>query len=462
MASRSDSWLIHDGETAIIDLNDLTTQDFDTPFLTVVDQFCREEAEPSGQEPTHLQTMRNKGLFDYDDTGESGQLRTYPRGKLLRDLLTDFVEDLFIEAGSMPVETPTMYEVKGPTKEHAKAFRERQYRFATDDREMMLRFASDFGHFSILSDAFLSENRLPLSLHEICRYAFRREQRGELVGLYRLRSFTMPDMHTLVRDRSSALNKFVDKLQLIKAVENAMQIMYQVILRVTEAFYDANQDWITTLSEELERPLLIQKLNGQHSYWTTKLDFAFVDGHKHIVEGPTIQLDLETAERFEISVTDGTSEHYPVLLHTSPTGSIERLSATLLESAMLDRNPHFPVWLAPTQVRLIPVAQRHLDKCHEIAKQLEAEQVRVEVDDRDETVSRGVKDAEEDWAAFYAVVGDDEVKTGKLGVHVRSINEEHEIPVDKLPVFIDEHLGGHPRQRHYMPRRLSEQVRFGS
>jgi len=461
MTNHSDSWLIHLGDSAVTDLDGIAESDFDSSFNTVVNRFCQ-GADPSGEEPTHLQTMRDKDLFDYDETGESGQLRAYPRGQTLRSLLTDFVEELFMRAGSMPVETPTMYEIDGPIKEHAKSFQERQYRFTSDGRKMMLRFASDFGHFSIFRDAYLSENQLPLSLHEICRYAFRKEQRGELVGLYRLRSFTMPDMHTLVRNRSRGLDTFVNQLQLVKAVEQAMGITYQGILRVTETFYNDNQEWVATLSKEFDRPLLIQKLTGQHSYWTAKLDLVFIDGHKHIIEGPTIQLNLETAERFDISVMDGEGESYPVLLHTSPTGSIERLSAMLLESAMLDRNPHLPAWLAPTQVRLIPVARPHLDKCHEIAEQLEAEQLRVEVDDRDETVERGVLDAEEDWASFYAVIGDDEVETDRLHVYVRSIDEEREVSVKELPNFINGYLKDYPRQPHYMPRRLSEQVRFRS
>ncbi|AFO59477.1 MULTISPECIES: aminoacyl--tRNA ligase-related protein [unclassified Natrinema] len=459
MTDCSEKWVVQDGDTLISEIESVTSEEYDRDFVTIIDQFCRSGGS-RGEEPTHIDTMQEKGLFDYDTTGESGQLRSYPRGKLLRDLLIEFAESLFLDSSSMPVETPTMYEVDGAVEEHAESFEDRQYRFTNEGKNLMLRFASDFGHFSILRDLYFSENDLPLSIHEICRYAFRREQRGEISGLYRLRSFTMPDMHTVAQDENAAISIFSDSLSMIEGVEDATGVHYQAILRLTDEFYNKHEGWVSTLSQNLDRPLLIQKLGDQPSYWSAKIDFAFVDGHDHVTEGPTVQLDLQTAERFDIKYTDGTNEHYPVLLHTSPTGSIERLSAILLESAALDRNPHLPEWLAPTQVRLIPVCDQHLNRCSEIADQLESEKIRVEIDDRDETVKRRVMDAEKDWAAFYSVIGDDEIDSGEVRIHVRSQNVEREVSTEEYVPTIEDILGDYPRKRHHLPRLVSDQVKF--
>ncbi|SEL94549.1 threonine--tRNA ligase [Haloferax larsenii] len=461
MANRTSSWQVRFEGESTSDLENLPSE-CSRSFNEFVSGLTSPSGDESPQAP-HIELMKEKGLFDYDDFADAGHLRSYPQGKLIRDLVTDLAEDILLELGSMPVETPVMYNLDVEcVNDHAASFKERQYRFTSENQNMMLRFASDFGHFSLLRDTFLSKNDFPVKIHEICTYAFRKEQRGELSGLHRLRSFTMPDMHTLVKSRDQAFEEMVIQLESVLQVEEHLNLSYEVVFRVTEEFYNSCEALIASIEQTLDRPLLIETLDEKHHYWDAKLDFAFVDGLGNIIEGPTLQFDSETAEKFDISYSDGEQQHYPTLLHFSPTGSIERAIAATLENSILDRNPHLPEWLAPTQVRLIPVSDEHLEYCSTLADELESSMIRVEIDDRNETVGKRVQRAEKDWAAFYSVIGDDEVGSGEINRYSRSEDLEKSIPKSDYCGSISKRIDGFPTRKRYTDRLVSDQVTFSN
>ena len=169
-------------------------------------------AVPVGGEPAHVELMRSKELVDYEPASDVGCLRWMPKGKLIRDLLADYVLRMVLEYGGTPVETPVMYDLGDRAiYEHAEKFGERQYRFKSNNRNMMLRFAACFGMFSIMRDMHISPNNLPMKMYELSTYSFRHEQKGEVIGLKRLRAFTMPDMHSLCTDMPEALKCFEEQ-----------------------------------------------------------------------------------------------------------------------------------------------------------------------------------------------------------------------------------------------------------
>ncbi|MFB6215760.1 MAG: threonine--tRNA ligase, partial [Candidatus Aenigmatarchaeota archaeon] len=190
-------WKIIDGEGKEKEVGDFNPSE---EFQKVI-EYEIEETEEKGEEPPHVRLMREKELADYDSTSDPGNLRWYPKGKLVRDLLIDYVHDMTSEYGAVNVETPVMYDLgEKAVSEHSKKFGERQYRFESGKKNMVLRFAACFGMFSIMRDMYMSENDLPIKMYELSKYSFRREQRGEIVGLMRLRAFTMPDLHTVCED----------------------------------------------------------------------------------------------------------------------------------------------------------------------------------------------------------------------------------------------------------------------
>jgi threonyl-tRNA synthetase len=415
-----------------------------------------------GEEPPHIETMREKELVGYDGLSDVGNLRFYPRGKLIRDALIDYVNDLVVEYGGMPVETPIMYDLGARSiEEHAGKFGERQYRFESGDRRMMLRFAACFGQFSIMRDMHISVNDLPLRIYEMSTYSFRREQKGEVAGLKRLRAFTMPDMHTATEDMDGARAELMKQAKLALQTSEDLDINYEPAIRMTREFYEDNEAWVEEVVASLEKPALLEIIPERHHYWSAKIDFAAIDGLGRPIENPTVQIDVESAERFGIQYTDGTDQHHPPILHYSPSGGIERVMAALLEQTATMETPRLPTWLSPTQVRFIPVnPDAHLEYCEGLADDLEAAGIRVDIDDRDESVGKRIAGAETDWVPYYVVVGDDEIEGDHLGVNDRATGEERDMTLEELRRTVDEDVGDLPQRARYLPRHVDDHPTF--
>jgi threonyl-tRNA synthetase len=416
----------------------------------------------SGEAPAHVELMREKSLVGYDELSDVGNLRWYPRGKLIRDCLIDYVNDLVVDYGGMPVETPIMYDLGARAiDEHAGKFGERQYRFESGDRRMMLRFAACFGQFSIMRDMHIAANDLPLRIYEMSTYSFRREQKGEVTGLKRQRAFTMPDMHTATADMDQAREELLAQAKLALRTSADLDINYEPAVRMTREFYEANEDWVETVVAELGKPTLVEVIPERHHYWSAKIDFAAIDGLGRPIENPTVQIDVESAERFDIEYTDGDGAHNPPILHYSPSGGIERVMAALLENGATMETPQLPTWLSPTQVRFIPVRPgEHLDHCDGLVDDLEAAGIRADVDDRDETVGKRIARAETDWVPYYVVVGGDEIQGDTLGVNVRAAADERDMTLDELRETVLADVEGLPQRTRYLPRHVGDHPNF--
>jgi threonyl-tRNA synthetase len=326
---------------------------------------------------------------------------------------------------------------------------------------MMLRFAACFGQFSIMRDMHISVNDLPLRIYEMSTYSFRREQKGEVAGLKRLRAFTMPDMHTATRDMDGAREELMAQAKLALQTSEDLDINYEPAVRMTREFYEENEEWVEEVVADLGKPALLEIIPERHHYWSAKIDFAAVDGLGRPIENPTVQIDVESAERFDITYTDGTDHHHPPILHYSPSGGIERVMAALLEQTATMETPRLPTWLSPTQVRFIPVnPEVHLSYCDDLAERLEAADVRVDIDDRDESVGKRIAGAETDWVPYYVVVGGDEIEGDELGVNVRATGEERDMTFEKLLETVQEDVGDLPQRARYLPRHVSDHPSF--
>jgi len=415
-----------------------------------------------GETPPHIEIMQEKDLVGYDELSDVGNLRHYPRGKLIRDALIEYVNDLVVDYGGMPVETPIMYDLGARCiHEHAGKFGERQYRFESGDRRMMLRFAACFGQFSIMRDMHISVNDLPLRIYEMSTYSFRREQKGEVTGLKRLRAFTMPDMHTATADMDGAREELLAQAKLALQTSADLDINYEPAIRMTREFYEDNEAWVEEVVDELGKPALLEVIPERHHYWSAKIDFAAIDGLGRPIENPTVQIDVESAERFDIEYTDGDGAHHPPILHYSPSGGIERVMAALLENTARMDTPQLPTWLSPTQVRFIPVnPTEHLQYCDGLAEELEDAGIRADVDDRDESVGKRIAGAETDWVPYYVVVGGDEIEGETLGVNVRAENEEVSMSLAELEETVLEDVADLPHKKRYLPRHVSDHPNF--
>ncbi|QYZ80020.1 threonine--tRNA ligase [Methanofollis formosanus] len=437
----------------------------ETPFGALVK---KELGKPvsAGGEPVHVDLMRSKELVDYEPASDVGHLRWMPKGRLVRDLLGDYVLGLVLDYGGMPVETPVMYDLADPAiSEHAAKFGERQYRFKSGNRNMMLRFAACFGMFSFMRDMHISPNTLPMKMYELSTYSFRHEQRGEVIGLKRLRAFTMPDMHTLCLDMDNALACFEEQLKMGWQTGRDLETPLVGIFRCTQDFWDEHEAWARKIVKESGVPLLVEILSDRVHYWIAKVDLAAIDGQGRPIENPTVQIDVESAKRFEISYRADNEDVHPPILHCSPTGSIERVICAMLENTAYQDVPRLPTWLSPTQVRFVPVAERHVAYAEDLCKQLTAAGVRADVDDRDESMNKKVRGAGTEWVPYVAVIGDREMEEGKLTVTVRKLSEpkkphKEEMTAEELVAAVQEECAGKPVRPIYTPKNLSKRPRF--
>lgn len=419
------------------------------------------------EEPPHVKLMKGMELVDYEPGSDSGNFRWYPKGSLIKRLMEAHVGNILTAYGAMQVETPIMYDFHHPAlSKYLHRFPARQYTIHSDEKEFFLRFSACFGQYLMKHDMNISYKSLPLRLYELTHYSFRREQSGELSGLKRLRSFTMPDMHTLCKGMGEARKEFIEQFKLSMQWMNDINVDYEVAIRVLKSFYDENKDFVHQLSKMINKPVLIELWDERFFYFVMKFEFSVNDSLKKSSTLSTVQIDVENTDRFDINYVDEKGEkQHPLMLHASISGSIDRNLYALLEYQSLEAKrgikPMLPVWLSPTQVRLIPVSSAHVKGCMEIMKELEEGNIRVDLDDENETMGKKIRNAEKEWIPYIAVIGEREVSKGVLTVRIRSDGgAQKELTIKELRDRINSECSGKPSLPLPLPRELSKRPKF--
>lgn len=454
------SWAILDGDK-IIDIDDFK---FENDQLEKLVSYELGTGASDAGEPPHVKLMREKELCDYESASDVGNLKWFPKGRLVRDLLADYVYNLVVDQGAMPIETPIFYDLDNEAiNVHAAKFGERQYRTDTK-KNLMLRFACCFGAFRVMADPFITWKNLPAKLYELSTYSFRFEKKGEVVGLKRLRAFTMPDFHSFCADMESTLEEFSKQTDMCIQTGVDLDVNYEIIFRATKDFYDENKDWMYSIGKKIGKPVLLEILPERKHYWSCKIDFAAIDYLGRPIENPTVQIDVESGKRFDITYLgeDG-KEHYPTILHCSPTGSIERVICSLLEKTAIEldeKAPMLPTWLSPIEVRIITVGEDHKDFANELYDKINTENIRVDVDDRDESVGKKIRNAATEWIPYIFVVGDNEKESGVFSVTVRETGEKVDMTVDELIKEVLDKTKGMPYRGLPLPKDISTRINF--
>lgn len=421
------------------------------------------------QVPPHVNLMKRLGLVDYEPASDPGNMRFYPKGRMIKSLVERYVTQRVQEYGGVEVETPIMYDLEHPSlASYLNRFPARQYLVKSDEKEYFLRFAACFGQFLIAKDLQLTYKHLPLKLYELTRYSFRREKSGELVGLRRLRAFTMPDCHAIVRDMDQAKEEFPKRFELSQSVLREIGFKdtdYELAIRFTEEFYRENKHFIASIIQKHGRPALVEMWRERFFYFVLKWEFNYIDNLDKASALSTDQIDIENAQRYGIVYVDETGKKQtPMILHNSPSGAIERVIFGLLENAgkmqATGKIATLPVWLSPVQVRLLPVSQKFVDACKLMSEDLESSHIRVDIDDREESVGKRIRDAEKEWVPYIVVIGDKEAQDPtQLKIRVRGSGEKVMSP-DELKKEISSETTGRPQAPLPVPKMLSRRASF--
>ncbi|MEM0502981.1 MAG: threonine--tRNA ligase, partial [Thermoplasmata archaeon] len=419
--------------------------------------------------PPHVKYMKSLEIADYEEGSDSGNLRYYPRGKIIKSLAESLVGNYVLNYGAMEVETPIMYDYEHPAlKSYLQRFPARQYTVLSGQDRYFLRFSACFGQFLIAKDSLITYKQLPIRLYELTKYSFRREKHGELVGLRRLRAFTMPDMHTFVSGIEEAKEEFLNQFKLSISVLKDFGLDlndYEVAIRFTSDFYKENEEFIINLAKIVNKPVLFQFWEEKFFYFVLKFEFNFVDNTKKAAALSTVQIDVDNSKRFNITYIDENGNRkFPLILHCSPSGAIERIIYAMLEKVEFlkkeGKKPVLPFWISPIQVRIIPVSEKHLDKSKEFLKIIEENGIRVDLDDREITMQKKVREAEMEWIPYILVVGDREISTGILKVRDRYLDLTRDVSMEKFIEELKEKMEGKPFRKINEAVFLSKRIKF--
>lgn len=420
--------------------------------------------QPRG-EPPSIRAMRRHELADYEPASDSGHLRLYPKGHLIFSLLSDWAHDIAVNRlGAIQIDTPIIYDWSdGEVREQAGSFHERHYTVKVPDdadTEFVLRFAGDFGLFKVMKRAKLTYKVLPLRIYEFSK-SFRYERSGELSGLRRLRAFHMPDIHSFCRDLSQGWDEYEHLYRHYTDLACASEVSYATVFRIVEEFCNRYKDRITSLLRYSNRPAFVEVLSGMKHYWAVKHELQGIDSVGGNVQLSTVQLDVKDASVYGLSYVDSDGSKKGCIICHSSIGSIERWMYAILEEALKKRKPMLPLWLAPSQVRLVPVSEAQVERCKAISLSNDRNgSVRFDVDDTGERFAKKVARAGTEWIPYVAVVGESEAESGRLMVDRREDGVRRLMCPGELVSEVSERCDGMPTRSLPLPKLLSMRPTF--
>ena len=403
----------------------------------------------------HRKLGKELGLFIFSDSVGPGLPLWTPKGTLIRSLLEDFLKKEQLKRGYLPVVTPhiarvDLFKISG----HWQKYKEDMFPMMADDEEsaskeigFVLKPMNCPFHIQIYKSDLRSYRELPMRLAEFGT-VYRYEQSGELGGLTRVRGFTVDDSHLFVTPEQ--LDKeFLSVVDLILTVFKSLQLKN---FKARLSFRDPESDKYIGSDEAWEKAesairKAVQTLGmdyfeapGEAAFYGPKLDFIFQDALEREWQLGTVQVDYNLPERFELEyVAEDGNRKRPVMIHRAPFGSLERLIGILIEEYAGD----FPLWLAPVQIRLLPVSDSQLDYAKEVTAKMQLLGIRAETDTSGERLGKMIRNAETEKIPVMAVVGAKEMETNSLSIRTRATGDLGVISVEEVVAKLETAIQNH-------------------
>ena len=413
--------------------NETLTRVYGTAFPTEEGLESHLERREAAKERDHRRLGREMELFSIDSTTGPGLPLYHPNGKRILNELSEWAKTLNQQAGYEPVETPHLFRTDLWKKSgHYENYVDDMFLLEVNDDEYGLKPMNCPGHATIFDQRSWSYRDLPVRYYEDGK-VYRKEQRGELSGLSRVWAFTIDDGHLFCRP-DQIREEIEAVIGMIMEVVETVGLDVQVSLATRpEKAVGSDEIWESAesqLTEVLEAGAYEYTLEaGDGAFYGPKIDFGFEDALGRVWDGPTVQLDFNMPERFDLTYTgEDNEDHQPVMIHRALYGSYERFFMVLIEHF----DGKFPLWLAPEQVRVLPVSDNNLEYAQAVCEELGARGLRATVEDRDHTVGRKIRAAHEDRLPYMLIVGDDEEQNDTLSVRDRQEREAGEIDPERF------------------------------
>lgn len=356
-----------------------------------------------------------------------------PNGMVLKNTLLDYWREIHHKAGYVEISTPQiMNKSLWLTSGHWDHYKDNMYSTMIDDEEYCIKPMNCPGGVLVYSSKPHSYRELPIRAGEI-GLVHRHELRGALHGLFRVRCFNQDDAHLFVTPEQLT-DEIVGVVRLIDSVYQKFGFKYHVELSTRpEDSMGSDEDWVAAeegLKVALDKLGMDYVVNeGDGAFYGPKIDFHLEDSLGRTWQCGTVQLDFQMPQNFDLTYVDADGEKKrPIMLHRVCFGSIERFIGILIEHYA----GKFPVWLAPMQVKVLPVSEKSRDYAHQVTEQLEAAGIRVVCDDRDEKIGYKIREARGvDRVPYMLILGEKEVEAGNISVRDRS-NETVPMAVDEF------------------------------
>lgn len=373
----------------------------------------------------HRKLGKELELFTFSERVGQGLPMWLPKGAMLRQRLQDFLQKAQMETGYLPVVTPhigniNLYKTSGHYEKYgADSFQ--SIKTPHEGEEFMLKPMNCPHHCELYKASPKSYKDLPVRFAEFGT-VYRYEQAGELHGLTRVRGFTQDDAHLFCRP-DQVKEEFKKVIDLVLYVFNSLgftDYTAQVSLRDPEnktKYIGTDENW--EIAENAIREAAAEKglktveELGEAAFYGPKLDFMVRDAIGRRWQLGTIQVDYNLPERFELEYVDSdNTRKRPVMIHRAPFGSLERFVAVLLEHCA----GKLPLWLAPTQVKVLPISDKYHDYAEQVMHSLKSLDIRAEMDDRQEKIGKKIRDTELEKIPYMLIVGEKEQEEGKVSV----------------------------------------------
>ena len=364
-----------------------------------------------------------------------------PNGMILKNTLLDYWREIHKKAGYVEISTPMiMNKQLWQTSGHWDHYKDNMYSTVIDEEEYCVKPMNCPGGVLVYASKPHSYRDLPIRAGEI-GLVHRHEMKGALHGLFRVRCFNQDDAHLFVRP-DQLTEEIVGVVKLIDSVYQQFGFTYHVELSTRpEDSMGSDEDWeaaeagLKTALEELGMEYEVNE--GDGAFYGPKIDFHLTDSLGRTWQCGTVQLDFQMPQNFDLEYTDADgSKKRPVMLHRVCYGSVERFIGILIEHYA----GKFPVWLAPMQVKVLPVSEKSRDYAHKVADAIEAAGIRVVVDNRDEKIGYKIREARSiDRVPYMVIVGEKEAEEGTISVRDRT-NETHPSTIEDFCAKVCEEI----------------------
>ena len=387
------------------------------PKVSMMEDYLHQLEEAKARD--HRKLGKELELFAIMDEGP-GLPFYFPKGLILKNQLIDYWRKIHLREGYQEISTPIMlmrslWEKSG----HWGHYRDNMYVTSVDDMDYAIKPMNCPGGMLVYKSKSHSYREFPIRVGEL-GIVHRAEKSGTLHGLMRARSFTQDDAHIFMRE-DQVRQEIQGVIRLIDEVYSKFGFPYEIELSTRpENSIGSDEDWELAINslreavEEMGKPYSVNE--GDGAFYGPKLDFHVKDSIGRTWQCGTIQLDFQLPQRFDLDyVGEDGERHRPIMLHRVVFGSIDRFIGILIEHYA----GKFPVWLSPVQVRIVPVSDKFLDYSKEILNALRAQDVRVELDDRNEKLGYKIREGRMDKVPFMIVIGEKEESGSVVSVRVR-------------------------------------------